>query len=151
MYKFGPYGPQHATAGTFAFKRKLLSETSYSDDAALAEEKSFLKNYTIPFVQLDPMKAILVFSHEHNTFDKRKLLENPHPNFVKESPKTVDMFVEDEDMKDFYMNRIGGLLPAASRLRGFIEAMAPMLNRPVFRKLRLEGMVIVSSRRLYDT
>ena len=56
------------------------------------------------------MKAILVFSHEHNTFDKRKLLENPHPNFVKESPKTVDMFVEDEEMKDFYMNRIGGLL-----------------------------------------
>jgi hypothetical protein len=110
MYQFGPYGPNHATAGTFAFKRELIQNTKYDSNAALAEEKSFLKNYTIPFVQLDPMKAILVFSHEHNTFDKRKLLENPHPNFVKESPKTVDMFVEDEDMKDFYMNRIGGLL-----------------------------------------
>ena len=110
MYQFGPYGPNHATAGTFAFKRELIKNTKYDSNAALAEEKSFLKNYTIPFVQLDPMKAILVFSHEHNTFDKRKLLENPHPNFVKESPKTVDMFVEDEEMKDFYMNRIGGLL-----------------------------------------
>jgi hypothetical protein len=110
MYQFGPYGPNHATAGTFAFKRELIKNTKYDSNAALAEEKSFLKNYTIPFVQLDPMKAILVFSHEHTTFENRKLLENPHPNYVKESPKTVDMFVEDEEMKDFYMNRIGALL-----------------------------------------
>ena len=75
LYQFGPYGPNHSTAGTFAFKRELLKETKYEDTAALAEEKAFLKNYTIPFVQLDPLKTILVFSHEHNTFDKRKLLD----------------------------------------------------------------------------
>jgi len=39
MYKFGPYGPNHSTAGTFAFKRKLLKETRYEDNALLAEEK----------------------------------------------------------------------------------------------------------------
>ena len=72
MVQFGPYGPNHATAGTFAFKRKLLLETSYDPTASLAEEKHFLKNYTIPFVQLDPKKVILVFSHSHNTFDKKK-------------------------------------------------------------------------------
>jgi len=103
MYQFGPYGPNHATAGTFAFKRKLI-ENRYDDEACLAEEKSFLKDYTVPFVQLDPKKVILVFSHEHNTFDKRKLLENPHPNFVKESTKTVDEFVKEKELKDFYMN-----------------------------------------------
>ena len=42
--------------------------------AVLAEEKHFLKNYTIPFVQFDPFKTILVVSHEQNTFDKKKLL-----------------------------------------------------------------------------
>ena len=47
VYKFGPYGPQHATAGTFAFKRKLLEQTRYDDDAEIAEEKAFLKNYNI--------------------------------------------------------------------------------------------------------
>ena len=104
LYQFGPYGPNHATAGTFAFKRKMLEDSAYEDEAALAEEKSFLKNYTVPFVQMDPLKTILVFSHEHNTFDKRKLLENPHPNFVKESDKTVEMFVKEPDMRDFYMN-----------------------------------------------
>lgn len=103
MYQFGPYGPNHATAGTFAFKRKLI-ENRYDDEACLAEEKSFLKDYSVPFVQLDPKKVILVFSHEHNTFDKRKLLESPHPQFVKESTKTVDEFVKEKELKDFYMN-----------------------------------------------
>ena len=86
-------------------KRELLKEHKYDDDAALAEEKAFLKDYTVPFVQLDPMKTILVFSHDHNTFDKRKLPENPHPKFVKESDKTVDMFIKDESIRQFYIKR----------------------------------------------
>ena len=110
LYQFGPYGPNHATAGTFAFKRTLLDQTKYEDNAALAEEKAFLKNYTVPFVQLNPLKSILVFSHEHNTFDKRKLLDKPNPKFVQESDKSVDMFIADPDMKRFYMEDIEGLL-----------------------------------------
>jgi hypothetical protein len=110
MYQFGPYGPNHSTAGTFAFKRELLKKTRYEDSAALAEEKHFLKNYTIPFVQLDPLKTILVFSHAHNTFDKRRLLENMVPQFTKESTKTVDMFIKELDLRDFYMNQIEVLL-----------------------------------------
>lgn len=113
MIQCGPYGPNHATAGTFAFKRELLAQSRYEDHAALAEEKAFLKNYTVPFVQLDPMKSILVFSHEHNTFDKRRLLENPDPRVLKESPKTVDHFIRkpwEKDIKNFFMNEIDGLL-----------------------------------------
>ena len=113
MYQTGPYGPNHATAGTFAFKVELLKQTKYENHAALAEEKAFLKNYTIPFVQLDPMKSILVFSHEHNTFDKRKMLENPHPDVFKPSPKTVDMFIKtkkEEHIKDFFLKDIDALL-----------------------------------------
>ena len=109
MYQFGPYGPTHATAGTFAFKRELLSLTKYNENACIAEEREFLKEYTIPFVQLDPMKTILVFSHDHNTFDKRKLLENMNPTFVKESTKTVDMFIKCTDeakIKRFFMKDI---------------------------------------------
>ena len=113
MYQCGPYSPTHATAGTFAFRRELLSQTKYEEHAALAEEKAFLKEYTIPFVQLDPMKTILVFSHEHNTFDKRKLLKNQHPQFFKESNKTVDMFIKrdsEHDIKTFFMEDIDELL-----------------------------------------
>ena len=115
MVQFGPYGPNHATAGTFAFRRELLTQSKYEDHAALAEEKVFLKNYTIPFVQLDPLKTILVFSHEQNTFDKRKLLDQPHPEFVRESSKTVPDFIRGFEQKEsaiyqYFMKDIDRLL-----------------------------------------
>lgn len=110
MYQFGPYGPNHATAGTFAFKREMLKDHKYEEHAALAEEKAFLKNYSVPFVQLEPKKTILVFSHIHNTFDKKILLEHGENNFQKTSPRTVDEFIKDNNMKEFYMNTIDTLL-----------------------------------------
>jgi hypothetical protein len=113
MIQCGPYGPKHATAGTFAFRRELLKITKYDEHAAIAEERAFLKEYTIPFVQLDPLKTILVFSHEHNTFDKRKMLDNPHPDYLKESPKTVDMFIKfknERRVKHFFMEEVDKLL-----------------------------------------
>jgi hypothetical protein len=114
MYQFGPYGPNHATAGTFAFKRELLKDHKYDDNAALAEEKAFLKNYSVPFVQLEPKKTILVFSHIHNTFDKKKLLENGENKFQKKCDRTVDEFVKEEDLKKFYMETIDELLKTYS-------------------------------------
>jgi glycosyltransferase involved in cell wall biosynthesis len=112
MYQFGPYGPNHATAGTFAFRRELLKQTKYNESACLAEEKEFLKNYTIPFAQLDPKHTILVFSHIHNTFDKKKLLSSAPNKFVKPSDKTVDDFVNKEhiELKKFFMEDIDDIL-----------------------------------------
>jgi glycosyltransferase involved in cell wall biosynthesis len=109
MYKFGPYGPNHATAGTFAFKKKLLDHTSYEDSAVLAEEKHFLKNYTVPFVQFDTHKTILVVSHEQNTFDKKKLLHSNN-KFVKESPLRVKNFIQNPELMQFYHHDINELL-----------------------------------------
>jgi hypothetical protein len=104
MVQFGPYGPNHATAGTFAFRKELLQEHKYNNDACLAEEREFLKGYTVPFVQLDSMKTILVFSHRHNTFDKRTLLQDPFSNVMRLSDKTVHDFIKDESVIDFFMN-----------------------------------------------
>ena len=109
MIQCGPYGPNHATAGTFSFRKELLLESKYDEDAAIAEERAFLKDYTVPFVQLDPLKTILVFSHEHNTFDKRKMFENAHPQYFKESPKTVDSFIrlkKKRKLKNFFLKDI---------------------------------------------
>ena len=61
IYQFGPYGPQHATAGTFAF------------------------------------------THQYNTFDKRRLLVNPHPNFVRETKLKPKLFIRDKEMREFYI------------------------------------------------
>ena len=113
MYQGGPYGPNHATAGTFAFRKELLQQTRYNENASLAEEREFLKNYTIPFVQLDPLKTILVFSHIQNTFDKKRLLEDKNDKF-KPSPKTVDMFIrnttKEQSIKDFFLQKIDDML-----------------------------------------
>lgn len=141
MWQFGPYGPNHATAGTFAFKRALIEgpdASRYSDDASLAEERDFLKGYTVPFVQLDPMKTILVFSHEHNTFDKRKLLDRVDPRFAKESSKTVDDFVKEAGLKKFFMNDIEAAL----------EAYAP--GRPTMKPDVLAQIIRIEEQRRKD-
>jgi hypothetical protein len=113
MFQFGPYAPNHATAGTFAFKRELLQHTRYDETACLAEERKFLKDYSIPMAQLNPAKVILVFSHDHNTFNKRKLLEHPNPTFVKETTKTIDDFIVGASapvLKRFFVNELDNLL-----------------------------------------
>jgi glycosyltransferase involved in cell wall biosynthesis len=115
LFQFGPYGPNHSTAGTFCFRRKLLTITRYDDNKELAEERDFLKEYTIPMIQLNPLKTILVFSHEHNTFDKRTLLVNPHPQFAKPSDKKVTAFFRmdnplEQKIHRFFMEEIDGLL-----------------------------------------
>ena len=118
MVQFGPYGKDHATAGTFAFKRQLLKQTRYNEDACLAEERDFLKGYTIPFVQLDPMKTILVFSHSHNTMDKRKLLDNieivghPDSQYAKYSSKTLGDFIKDDKVVKFFTEEMEKRLAA---------------------------------------
>lgn len=78
VLSFGPYGPQHATAATFVFKRSLYEESpKFDDDAEKAEEKRFLRNYSFPMHQANPWDTILVMSHNRNTVDKNKLRETP--------------------------------------------------------------------------
>ena len=112
MYQCGPYGPFHATAATFAFNRELLKHTQFHSDQSIAEERHFLKDYTVPMVQLDPLKTILVFSHSHNSFNKNSLLETPN-KYIKESNKTVDDFIKEDvprQMKSFFLKEIDELL-----------------------------------------
>lgn len=99
---FGPYGKWHATAGTFAFRKELLLQTGYTDSDVTGEEKAFLKNYSFPLVQLDPMHCILVFTHDYNTFDKRTLLDNPEKTIMKHTELKVSDFIPDATQAHFY-------------------------------------------------
>ena len=115
LIQFGPYSPNHSTAGTFCFHRKLLNITRYDDTKEMAEEKDFLKEYSIPLCQLNPIKTILVFSHSHNTVNKRDILKQIPSPFIKESEKSLDMFFRpnhptDQKIKEFFMKKIDGLL-----------------------------------------
>ena len=116
MVQFGPYGPNHATAATFAFWKELLTDMNlaYDEDACLAEERAFLRGYAVPMAQLDPMKVILVFSHEHNTFDKRMLLSNLGKKDcgMRTSSRTVSDFIKEPDLLRFYMCDVDAALQA---------------------------------------
>jgi hypothetical protein len=110
MYQFGPYGPNHSTAASFAFKRELLNTTRFDETSCIAEEKHFLKQYKVPFIQLDAKKTILVFSHNHNSFDKKQLLDDlPNP-YVHDTPVLPHDIVKEPEILKFFMQDIDALL-----------------------------------------
>lgn len=110
VYQCGPYADFHSTAATFAFKKELLLQTKFDENVAVAEERQFLKNYTIPLIQLDTLKSILVFSHKHNSLNKENLLINPQLTKTVPSKYTVDDFIVDAELKRFYMYEMNPLL-----------------------------------------
>lgn len=101
MVTLGPYHSNHATAATFAMKRSLLSQCHYNESATSGEECEFLKNYTVPMVQLDPMQTIVVFPHDHNTADKMPLFAFTNPYFHV-SKLTLKDFGMPTEMQEFY-------------------------------------------------
>lgn len=92
----GPFGPDHATANTFAFRRELLASRRYEDTATHAEEKAFLDGYRIPMAQLEPAKTILCIGHNSNTFDKRKLIMGGQNPRMKKLADLSDAFITTE-------------------------------------------------------
>lgn len=76
MWLSGPFGNKHATAGTFAMTREFSQANIYNPDSSCNEEREFLRNYTIPLAQLDPLKTMVCISHASNTFDKKNMIRN---------------------------------------------------------------------------
>lgn len=105
LYQCGPYGDSVATAATFAFRRKLLDMTQYSDTDGFTEEPHFLKEggECGKVLQLDPRKTILVVSHPHNSLNKEMLLEDPAQFKLEPSRFSVADFITNPILVDFYI------------------------------------------------
>ncbi|GLH73566.1 hypothetical protein GETHLI_20680 [Geothrix limicola] len=102
VWILGPYGPNHATAGTFAFRRSLLENTAYLESATRSEERAFLKEYSIPMAQLESRQTILCMSHGMNTFDKRVLLADPKRAFIRKAKWTIAQIIKDPQLREAY-------------------------------------------------
>jgi glycosyltransferase involved in cell wall biosynthesis len=135
MYRCGPYKEYHSTAATFAFRKELLKETSYNNDNALAEERYFLKNYTIPLKQLDSLKSIIVFSHKHNSLNKEKLLDSLELTKTVETDLKIDDYFVDPVLKQFYTADMNTLL----------ETYEP--GKPEYKPKLMEQMKIMEDER----
>ena len=101
IWEVGPYGKYHATFGTMAFTRKLLQSCECDESLTFAEEQSFTKRYSIPLVQLDPIKTMLVMCHSENTFNKNKLRTDESP-FVRKTQLKLQSFIKSKEQREFY-------------------------------------------------
>ena len=106
LFKIGPFGKKQATPATFAFRRKLLEQTEYSDEAEVSEGEKFLKDYTVPFVQLEPKKTIIAISHPHQSYISEENIRN---GGVKSDIALKDL-VKEERLVTFYSERLAFLL-----------------------------------------
>jgi glycosyltransferase involved in cell wall biosynthesis len=97
MYVFKKLGPNHATNGTFVYHRSLLKDHGYEDNAKMAEEKYFLKEYTTPMVQSNALSSIICIAHHSNTFDKMKILGQ-----LQLANKKFKHVVKDKRLLEFY-------------------------------------------------
>ena len=102
IWSIGPYNPNHCTNGTMAYWRSYFGEHRYDDDADKAEETKFMDQWKTPVIQLRPEDTMLVLCHAHNTFDKRKLLEQNNPSMKKVAIK-MRQLVKDKSLSDFYL------------------------------------------------
>lgn len=110
VYECGPYGKNHCTAATMAFRRELLELTGYDNKSIITEETTFLKKYTIPLIQLDPLKTILVFSHEQNSCNKEELISMGKYSGIVESNISINDFLKDENSKNEYLYKLPKIL-----------------------------------------
>ena len=96
LFQFKPFGPNHTVNNSLAYKRSYLeSGASYDSSKRHAEEKSFLKDYSIPTFQLDPMRTVVQMVHDDNTYNKRHLFihssfsKNPNIKKINFSPSKM--------------------------------------------------------------
>lgn len=86
LYKFRGYHNHHSTNNCMAFTREYLKTHSHKEDLHSGEEYSFTNGFTEPMYQLNPLKCIVVSSHDKNTYNKRDLI-------IKESMKEENSFL----------------------------------------------------------
>lgn len=101
IYKLGPYNKNHATNGTMSWRKSYAATHRYDESVTHAEERSFLDDYTHPMIQLDPFKVMLVMAHSQNTFDKRRIRDEPSP-FVKATQMELKAFIKSAPLRAFF-------------------------------------------------
>jgi glycosyltransferase involved in cell wall biosynthesis len=111
LYQYGPFGNNHGTNGTFAFRKSYLANHEHDPTKNAQEEPSFTNNFTEKLAQLEPLKTIICISHDCNTFDKRFLLKQnkrPMNNKIKKiikDKKYLDFLTEIEESTAYLANQ----------------------------------------------
>ena len=103
IWRIGPYANTHCTNNTMAYFTDFGKKNFYDETVLMAEEKSYLKDFKVPMVQLDTEKHLICICHSTNTFDKRNLLLQVNPKLVKTN-YTLKKLVKTKEIRDFYLS-----------------------------------------------
>ena len=102
MYVLRPRSESTISAASFALWRRLHTARRYDDQAAMAEESSFLRGITVSDIaQLDPVKTILVISHTQTSCDRTALIR--HGDCVTVSELDTTAFLHTQELRDTYL------------------------------------------------
>jgi glycosyltransferase involved in cell wall biosynthesis len=102
IWRIGPYANTHCTNNTMAYFTEYGKNNFYDETVVMAEEKSYLKEFKTPMVQLETEKHLICICHSTNTFDKRNLLLQVNPKLVKTNLK-INKIVKSKAIRDFYL------------------------------------------------
>lgn len=95
------FGSGHATGNTLAFHRSYLTNHAYEAGATHAEEAYFLDNFSVPMVQLEPLRTITCIGHSRNTVDKRRFLTSTHGEGISRVHTRKGHFVPEKFLLDY--------------------------------------------------
>lgn len=70
IFRMGPFGQNHGTNATFAYKRQYTEHHRFDDEITIRDEALFTENFSSPMIQLDPKSTMLCISHNANTYQK---------------------------------------------------------------------------------
>ena len=73
VYTVGPYAKNHATEGTWGFRREILKTHEYDDSLPRSTEPSFTKKWTVPMYQIGKDNVIIAIIHAKNTAPKSNI------------------------------------------------------------------------------
>jgi glycosyltransferase involved in cell wall biosynthesis len=103
IWRIGPYFQNHCTNNTMTYFTEYGKQNLYDETVVMAEEKSYLKDYKTPLVQLKTEEHLICICHSTNTFDKRNLLLQVNPKLVKTNLK-LSKLIKNKEIRDFYMS-----------------------------------------------
>ena len=70
-----------------------------------AEESSFLNNYSLPILQLDTLKCIMVINHNNNTCKRDYFIDNCDKlKNIQKINKNLNEYIKNKDILKFYMD-----------------------------------------------
>ena len=121
MYDYGfdtvfdlrPFGPNHTVNCCMAYTSNYGKNNIYEEDRSTGEEKSFLREYKTPMIQIPNMHAVVHMSYADNTYSEKRLnqmnnmaanIENPEvPQIYVETNHKLKDLIKDENILSTYM------------------------------------------------